>query len=279
MTRPRIAVTVMVFTFNEEVHLPACLASLSWCDDVVVVDSFSTDNSEAICKAANARFFQHEFRGFGSQRNWALDNTEPVNEWILILDADERVPPELADELAQIALYAPAEVGAYRIKRRFYMWGRWLRYSSLYPTWVVRLIRRGRVRYIDRGHAETQTIQGMTCDLNNDLIDENLKGIDEWFARQNRYTTKDALYEVSASRPLDWAGIMSRDGLRRRASIKQLASKLPGRPLAYFLYSYVFRLGLLDGRDGLTFCIMKAMYQEMVEIKKYDMRRRVSVRR
>ena len=274
---PATPVSVMIFTLNEEIHLPSCLAALAWCDDVIVIDSFSTDRTEAICRERGARFYQRAFDGFGGQRNWALDHAEPRHAWILILDADERVPPELAREMCDRAQNALDTVGAYRVRRRFYMWGRWLRYSGLYPTWVVRFVRKDRIRYVDRGHAETQEVAGDILDLENDLIDENRKGIDEWFERQNRYSTKDAAFELAcAERPLDWAGLLSGDALRRRASLKQLAARLPFRPTLYFLYSYVYRRGYLDGRDGLVFCRMKALYQRMVEVKKHDLRRRRS---
>ena len=267
-------ITVMIFTLNEEIHIASCLACLQWCDDIIVVDSFSTDKTEEICRASTVRFFQRTFDGFGNQRNWALDNTAPKHDWILILDADERVTPELAEELKFIAQSAPVNIGAFRVRRRFHMWGQWLRYSSLYPTWVVRLIHRERVRYINRGHAETQEVRGEIQELVHDLIDENLKGIDEWFERQNRYSTKDAEYELKQDTlSFSWSELFRREPLARRAAIKRLGARLPGRPSMYFLYSYLWRRGFLDGRDGLTFCLMKALYQRMVIIKKYDMKR------
>lgn len=270
----RPPVSVMIFTLNEEIHLPSCLKALEWCDDIIVVDSFSTDQTQMICQANNVRFFQNPFGGFGAQRNWALDNCQPKYEWILILDADERVTPELGMELAQIAQQNPKDVGAFLVKRRFHIWGRWLKYSSLYPTWLVRFIHRDRVRYLNRGHAETQEVQGQTKALTHDLIDENLKGIDEWFERQNRYSTKDAYYELEQERiPLNWQGFWSSHPYTRRATLKRLAYVLPARPLIYFIYSYLFRLGFLDGKDGLVFCRMKALYQKMVVIKKYDIRK------
>lgn len=264
----------MIFTLNEEIHLPSCLASLAWSDDIIVVDSFSTDRTEEICREAGARFYQHAFDGFGKQRNWALDTTEPKYDWVLILDADERVTPELIREMTDVLATAPPAVGAYRIKRRFHLWGNWLRHSSLYPTWVVRLVHKERIRYINRGHAETQEVQGEIRELTGDLIDENLKGIDEWFERQNRYSSRDAVYERDQERisaPL--AQLMSRDPLLRRAALKRLAMRLPARPLWYFLYSYLLRGGFRDGRAGLIFCFMKAMYQGMVLVKKYDLER------
>lgn len=269
-----VPVSVMVFTLNEAIHLPACLGALGWCDDIIVVDSFSTDASESLCRAAGARWFQHAFTGFGDQRNWALDHTEPKHEWILILDADERVTPDLVEEFRTRLPGADTGLGAFRVRRRFHFWGRWLRHASLYPTWVVRLVRSDRVRYVNRGHAETQEVQGRIGDLDYDLIDENLKGVDEWFERQNRYSAKEAEYELAQqAAPFDWAGLLSADGLRRRASLKRAVARLPFRPACYFLYSYVLRGGFLDGRDGFVFCMMRAMYQRMVVVKKYDLRR------
>jgi glycosyltransferase involved in cell wall biosynthesis len=265
----------MIFTLDEEAHLPSCLAAARWCDDIIVVDSFSTDATERICGEHGVRFFQHEFRGFGAQRNWALEHTAPRHDWVLILDADERVTPALAAELARVLREAPPSVGAFRVRRRFHMWGRWLRYSSLYPSWVVRVIHKDRVRYVDRGHAETQRVQGETRELHHDLVDENLKGIDEWFERQNRYSTKEAAFELAEDAvPLRLRELVSADPLARRAVMKRLARSVPGRPVIYFLYSYLWRRGFLDGRDGLVFCFMKAMYQGMIATKRYDARRR-----
>ena len=271
---PSNLVSVMIFTLNEELNLPGCLQSLAWCDDVIVIDSFSSDNTREISLAAGARIFQHTFTGFGDQRTWALEAAGPVHPWVLILDADERVPVELSEELGRILPLVPDQVGAFRLKRRFHMWGRWLRYSSLYPTWVVRLVRHGRVRYVNRGHAETQEVEGEIWNLENDLIDENLKGMDEWFERHNRYARKDAEYELQQeAEPASLPGLFAGDPMQRRKSLKRLASKVPGRPLVYFLYGYIWRRGFLDGRDGLIFCMMRALYQGMVVARKHDLRR------
>jgi len=267
-------VSVMIFTLNEAIHLPSCLDALAWCDDVIIVDSFSTDETEGICRERGIRFVQRTFDGFGMQRNWALEGAGCKHEWVLILDADERVPSSLAGELRAIAMKNPSHVGAYRIRRRFHMWGRWLRYSSLYPSWVVRFVHKERVRYVNRGHAETQVVDGEILDIEHDLIDENLKGIDEWFARQNRYSQKEAEFELSEeNESVGLIGLTSRDPLRRRAALKTVSRSIPFRGAAYFLYAYVLRRGFLDGRDGLMFCRMRALYQAEVEIKKYDSRR------
>jgi len=265
-------ISVAIFTLNEEVHLPSCLDALAWADEVLVVDSFSTDRTEQICKERGIRFVQHAFGGFGDQRNWALDHGGLKHEWVLILDADERVTPELAEELRATLPSIGDRVAAFRIARRFYWWGQWLRHSSLYPTYVVRLIRRGRVRYVNRGHAETQEVQGDIQTLKEDLLDENRKGLAEWFARQNRYSGLDAEYELAQEgKPGSAADLMSSDPLVRRAAFKRLAAAVPARPVWYFLYSYVLCGGFRDGRAGLVFCLMRSMYQLMVAMKKYEL--------
>lgn len=154
-----VPVTAVVFTLNEEANLPYCLESLADFSEVIVVDSFSGDRTADIARNAGAIFVQHEFTGFGDQRNWAIENINSKNNWWLILDADERVPPEMASEISGLITQNPEE-GAFQMRRRFYLFGEWLRWSSLYPTWVVRLIHKERVRYENRGHSETQTIDG-----------------------------------------------------------------------------------------------------------------------
>lgn len=268
-------ITAMIFTLNEEQNLPRCLDSLRWCDDVIVVDSFSTDRTEQICQERGARFFQNRFEGFGTQRNWAVDHTSPRHDWILVLDADERVPDDLVAEMSARLASADPAIAAYRLKRRFHLWGHWLQHSSLYPTWVVRLIHKDRVRYVNRGHAETQEVDGDVAELDADLIDENAKGILEWFERQTRYARKDAEFELSEeNRPFHLGDVLSPDPLVRRAALKRLARRAPGRAPVYFAYSYLLRGGFRDGEDGLVFCTMRALYQQMVNIHKYDLKKR-----
>lgn len=271
---PRPPVTVMIFTLDEEQNLPACLDSLGWCDDVIVIDSFSRDRTEQIARERGARFFQNKFEGFGTQRNWAVDHAAPKHDWILVLDADERVTDEMVAEMANLLASPPPELAAYRLKRRFHLWGRWLQHSSLYPTWVVRLIHKDRVRYVNRGHAETQEVAGEIGELSADLIDENAKGILEWFERQTRYARKDAEFELSEEKqPFHAADLLARDPLARRAALKRLSRRAPGRAPVYFVYSYLLRGGFRDGEDGLVFCTMRALYQQMVNIHKYDLRK------
>ena len=267
------AVSVMVFTLNEEVNLPHCLSSLQWCDDVVIVDSGSVDRTKEIAIQANAGFYVHEFEGFGKQRNWALKNITTKHDWILILDADERVPDDLAVEINSLVNHQP-EIGAARVRRRFYLWGRWLKYSSLYPTWVVRLVHKNRVQYINRGHAETQAVEGDIVALANDLIDENHKGIEYWFERQRKYALEDARYELQQqNQTIHWKSLFSTNPLTQKMALKKLSWKLPCRDLVYFFYSFVWRQGFRDGRYGFRFCRMRSQYQSMVVENKRMLKR------
>lgn len=271
-----IPLSVLVFTLDEEKNLPFCLSSVRFADDVVVVDSHSNDRTAEIAKAEGARVFQRRFEGFGTQRNWAFDNIELKHDWVLVLDADEMVSDELRDELGRVLTEIDDSVAAYMVKRRLYMWGRWMKWSGLYPSYVVRLVRKDRVRYVNRGHAETQEVDGETRKLECDLIDENRKGIDAWFERQNRYSAREAEYELAEqATPFDPLGLLSTDPLARRAAIKRFARRLPGRPVWYFLYSYLIRGGFLEGRDGLALCAMRSYYQGMIAVKKHDLKRRL----
>jgi glycosyltransferase involved in cell wall biosynthesis len=269
-------ISVIIFTLNEEVHLPRCLDALTWCDDVVVVDSLSTDRTEQICRARGVRFYEHVFTGFGDQRNWAFDHVPLRRPWVLILDADEVVTPALRQEIQARTSQAHSGVAAFRLRRRFHMFGRWLKHAGLYPTWVVRLVRVGAVRYINRGHAETQVVHGRTEPLECDLIDHNLKGLDEWFERHNRYSAQEALAELADGARVGRCDALARDPLVRRQCLKSMARRLPMRGAMYFVYSYILRLGFLDGRAGLRYCVIKAMYQQMIAIKKAELRRRGS---
>src|SRR5262249_8348306 len=130
-----------------------------------------------------------------------------------------------------------------------------------------------KVRYLNRGHAETQEVDGRIESLEHDLIDENHKGLEDWLARQNRYTTAEALYEFSQP-GVTVRDLFSADPLRRRATAKSLGRRLPGRGLWFFLYAFVFRLGFLDGLDGLRYCAMNAMREAIIELKKHELRRR-----
>lgn len=257
-------ISVAIFTLNEEVNLPHCLESLRPCDDVVVIDSFSRDRTVEIAKNSGARVFQHEFTGFGDQRMWAFEKVSFKYPWVLVLDADERVTFKLWKEMRDKISDASSGVSAFRLKRRFYWEGRWLRYANLYPSWVVRLVRLGKVKYVNRGHAETQEIDGGVEILEEDLIDENHKGLEEWRERQLRYAEQEAKYELNEQGKTKLRDLFAVDPLLRRSALKKLARGMPFRGFCYFFYSYILRWGWRDGCVGIKFCFEKAKIQSFI---------------
>ncbi|MBV9464129.1 MAG: glycosyltransferase family 2 protein [Verrucomicrobiae bacterium] len=264
-----MSISVLIFTKNEELHIGRCLDTLRVCDDVVVIDSFSEDKTVQIAKDWGARVQQHVFSGFGDQRSWALENVKLHNEWALILDADEVVTPQLWKEMLRRVHQAPKATAAFAVRRRFYWRGRWIPRSSQYPTWVVRLIRVGWVRYVNRGHSETQVVNGKLEWLWEDLVDENLKGVDAFRQRQMHYAREEAIEELTENNAIRLADFRSPDPLARRAAGKAIWSRLPCRGLLFFIYVYFVRGGILEGSRGLELCWHKARYQsEIARLKK-----------
>ena len=257
-------ISVLVFTKNEEIHLPRCLGSISGSDDIVVVDSFSEDRTRDIAGQVGVRFVQHAFTGFGDQRSWALENIPLKNSWALILDADEVVPPELWDEMTRKIAEVSPETSAFRLRRRFFWQKKWVPRSSQYPSWVVRLVQVGKVRFINRGHSETQLVEGETGALSGDLIDENLKGIPAFRERQRSYAAAEARHELNAGMRFKTRNLFSADPLIRRANAKALFSVLPMRGFFFWLYLYLYRGGVLEGLRGLELCLEKARYQSQI---------------
>lgn len=266
-------ISVAIFTRDEELNLPHCLGSLKPCDDVVVVDSFSTDTTCALAEASGARIFQHEFEGFGVQRMWAFENIVFRHPWILILDADETVPPALWEEMHSRISSASPNIAAFRLKRRFFWEGVWLRRSNLYPSWVVRLVRQGKVRYVNRGHAETQEVQGEVESLEEDLLDQNHKGLNAWHERQNHYAEQEAQYEYGAPAKLILSDLWIGDPLKRRSAWKIFGRELPFRGFFYFVYVFVLKGGFLDGATGLRFCFEKSRYHAKIARRVRELRR------
>jgi len=275
-------ISTLILSHNEQVNIGACLSSLKWCDDVVVLDSGSTDGTIDIARSYGARLFWHPFRGFGDQRNWALDNIFFKHGWLLILDADERVTGMFHKELVDRITHADEDLVGLFVCRKFTYWGKWLRRSSAFPSWILRVIKIGNVRFRNMGHAETHVATGRLGYLKEPLIDEDFKTIDDWFDRHNRYSAAEAELEYHRGKRYEeeQAG---KDPYRATSSMrsrfKAWGCTLPGRPLWYFLYAYVLRGGFLEGKKGFMYCYMKALYHAMIQIKKFDIDQRVGSER
>jgi len=262
-------ISVLILTLNEEDNLPRCLDALDWADDVLVVDSFSTDRTVEIAEARGARVLQRRFDDFAGQRNFGLTEGGLKHEWVLHLDADEVVPPELRDEMFRVI--EDDSKDAYRVPSKMMLHGRWLRHAGMYPAYQVRLGRRETLQFEQVGHGQRETLPPERVGtLEHALIHYSFsKGLDDWFEKHNRYSTAEArlALEEAASGEMDWAGLIASDGTRRRRALKKLAARFPFRPTLRFLYMYVLRRGFLDGAAGYTYCRLLSMYEAMTVLK------------
>jgi len=263
MTSP---VSVLLLTLNEEDNLPACLQAISWCDDIVVMDSFSDDRTVALAEQAGARVVQRKFDNFAGQRNYALENIDFKYEWVFHLDADEIFTDVLLQEIEQVV--GNLEFDAYRVPSKMMFMGKWLRYSGMYPSYQERLTRQPDFRFKMVGHGQKADIPfDRIGTLQQPYLHYSFsKGMGDWFEKHNRYSTHEAeaaLEHRQAGR-MDWPGLFSPGQSRRRLAIRALVFRMPMRPFFRFFYMYVIRRGFLDGLAGLTYCRLMAVYEFMV---------------
>ncbi len=183
--------SVLVLTLNEEINIEECLKTLSWCDDIVVLDSHSSDRTVEIAKLNGARIVQRPFDNWASHQNWAMANIDFKNPWVLYLDADERCDEELRAEVAANA-QPDSAFSAFRIRRKDFYLGRWLKHAQLYPTWLVRLFRPERIRY-ERLVNPVATVDGQIGQMRGHILHYPFShGVGHWIARHNRYSDFEA---------------------------------------------------------------------------------------
>lgn len=271
-----MSISVFIQTLNEEINLRRCLESLSWSDDIVVLDSLSTDRTVEIAKAAGARVFQRAYDGRANNQNWAVENIDFKYPWVWYVDADEVTPPGLTNEIQEICSHPSRREVAYYVRRRNYFMGRWLKHGGMYDVWIARLWKPDKIRW-ERGANPVETIDGPVGYLRNDFIHYNFsKGLAAWFNKHNRYSDYEAIETLKEldHGVMDWRGLICKDYKRRRMALKHLSFRLPCRPLFKFLYMYFLRLGFLDGRAGLTYCTLQSVYEYMICVKVRELRRR-----
>lgn len=270
-----MSVSVLILTLNEEINIGACLDSLAWCDDVVVLDSLSSDRTTAIAQARGARVVERSFDNWSAHQNWAMANIEFRHPWVLYLDADERCDAALRDEVLRVAV-PDAPESAFRIRRKDFYMGRWLRRAQLYPTWLVRLMRPQRIRY-ERLVNPVAIVDGPIGELQAHILHYPFShGVGHWIARHNKYSDMEAqeLMKVRAGEGDRSARLLSADPNERRRALKDVFFRMPARPLVKFAYYYLWRRGFLDGRPGLTYATLQAVYEYMIDCKFRELRRR-----
>jgi glycosyltransferase involved in cell wall biosynthesis len=275
----QISLALIVMTYNEAVNLSYCLKSVQGvAQEIYIVDSGSTDETIEIARRYTDQVAVHPFVNQAQQFNWALENLPIQSEWIIRLDADEMLSPELVQELVQLLPQLPQTVTGLSVKYRMFFMGKWIRHGDYYPTWLLRIFRRSKGRCENRWMDEhIQLIEGETYQLKNDLLHNNHKDLTFWTMKHDGYARREMLDLLGhAQNEPDKVIQSSLTGFqhqRKRWFKGNVYARAPLflRAFAYFLYRYFFRLGFLDGVEGLIFHVLQGFwYRFYVDAKIWE---------
>lgn len=269
--------SIYILTYNEEIDIADCLESALLSDDVVVVDSCSGDRTLEIAaefaERHPVRIVQHAFESHGKQRTWMLESIPPKHPWIYILEADERMTPALFQECCRV-IQSDERVGYYVAERVMFM-NRWIRRSTQYPRYQLRLLRHGKVWFEDYGHAEREVCNGPTGFLQETYPHYTCsKGFSRWIDKHNRYSSDEAVETLRQLQEgaVNWRSLFwGASEVERRRALKDLSHRLPSRPLLRFLYMYVGLGGWRDGGPGFTWCVLQAFYEYLILLKVWEL--------
>ncbi|MEH2143423.1 glycosyltransferase family 2 protein [Nostoc sp.] len=268
--------SAIILTKNEVCNLKRCIEYLQWCDEVIVLDSGSTDGTIQLAESLGAKVFTHipspPFK-ISEQRNWALQNCNLKSEWVLFIDADEVIPSNLATEIQRVCSASNQQYNAYELPARYLFWGKWLKLTQGYPNWHSRLLKLGEVTFT--GGVWEYFASGAKVGRINIPYDHyaNSKGFGDWLERHDRYSSWDAQKVVEFLE----TGKASALGTERKLKLRLLAAKLWFiRPIIRFIQMYLLRLGFLEGITALIFCLLYAMYEFMIVVKIIELRRKKS---
>lgn len=268
--------SIFILTHNEELDIAACIESASLSDDVIVVDSFSSDRTLPIAQSyPHVRTVQHAFESHGKQRTWMLRQIPTKHDWAYILEADERMTPALFAE-CEAAAVSGEHVGYYVAERVMFM-NRWIKRSTQYPRYQLRLLDKQQVWFDDYGHTEREVLAGSHGFLQETYPHYTCgKGFSRWLEKHNRYSTDEARETVRqlSKGKVRWKSILTgKSEVERRRALKDLSLRIPGRPIVRFFYMYFFLGGVLDGRAGFTWCVLQSFYEYLILLKVWEMRR------
>jgi glycosyltransferase involved in cell wall biosynthesis len=265
-------ISVIILTLNEESNIQACLDSLSFSDDVVLLDSGSSDKTIKIAKKFGAKVCERKFDNYAAQRNFGL-SLDFKYDWILMIDADERVTSELFNEIKNAVNIPNNPNTLYRLRRKDHFMGKWIKHSSGYPTWFGRIMKKGRVE-VRREINEEYYTDGEVGFLKEHLIHYPFnKGVEYWFERHNKYSSMEAKRLLHDSITLkDFKNFFNKDPMIKRKIFKSLAYKMPFRPIFTFIFLYFFKLGILDGLAGFHYSLMRSIYEYQIDLKMKELK-------
>jgi glycosyltransferase involved in cell wall biosynthesis len=268
-------ISVLIRTLNEQVNLPHCLASLSWCDDIVVLDSGSTDRTVQIAQEAGCRVIQRQFDNESAQLNWAGTQIEYKYPWVYCSDADEVLPWDLTEEMKSIASDKTNKYVAYRLRYKNYFMDRWIKHCGIYPVWVLRFYRPQNVQW-ERMVNCTPVVRGEIGELNGHFHHYSFrKGLAAWVDKHNKYSTNEAIESLRSlkHRRVPWTDLFQfRDPSSRRLALKELSFRMPCRGFLRFVYMYIVKVGFLDGVPGYHYCRLLSIYEYLIALKIRELR-------
>jgi glycosyltransferase involved in cell wall biosynthesis len=272
-------ISVLILAKNEEANIAACLQSVAWSDDVVVLDDHSTDRTVELAKAHGARVIVHSAGGERAQRTYAIHEISFKYPWVYNPDADEITPEDLCSEMLSVVSDPKRLEVAYRVRFKNMFMGKWIKHASIYPTWVVRLFRPGAISFARETNLEYR-VAGPEGRLVSHFEHYSFnKGFSAWFAKNNIYSDLEAIEALKSTEAerVAWHEVFKfRSPAVRRKALKALAWRLPFRAAIVFLYLVIVRRGILDGRAGLTYCTLRAIYEYMIDVKIIELQRRKS---
>ena len=283
----KVPVSVLIPALNEEPNLPACLESVARADEVFLVDSQSSDRSIEISQQYGAKVVQFHFNGrWPKKKNWSLENLPFRNEWVLIVDCDERITPELWDEIEQVI--KDNNYNGYYLNRKVFFLGKWIRYGGKYPDWNLRLFRHKLGRYEnlntedipntgDNEVHEHVILKGKVGYLKEDMLHIDFRDIYHWLQRHNRYSNWEARVYYNLLTGQDQSGTIGANlfgnAVQRKRFLKRIWVRLPLKPLLRFVLFYFIRLGFLDGRAGYIYGRLLSQYEYQIGVKLYELRK------
>ncbi len=266
--------SVVILARNEERNIERCIRSVNWCDDIVVVDDGSTDRTRELSERAGARVVDHRFESFARQRNWALEHADLKNDWVLMLDADEESSDAFRDDVIRHLSNVDDSIAAFQNCRKTILGTRWLKYSDEFPCWIMRIVRRGRASFLDSGHGEVPIppVDGKVGSIKEPFIHYPFShGISDWFTRHIRYAEREAMLELNQSASAPLTGVFSTNKSQRRRAFRSISRRVPMRPALRFAYNYILKGGFRDGKEGAMFSLMKAIYESMIIVKRWEL--------